>query len=92
MELNAVVTLATVPAILALVTVAKDLGLPSKLATVAAIVFGITLAVADYLFASEGLYQAVSEGLILALGAAGLYDLRKGYTGTRYVTSGADLG
>lgn len=76
--MDAVVILATVPAIVALVTVAKDLGLPTKYATVFAIAVGLILGIADYSFAADGLYKAASSGLILALGAAGVYDLRKG--------------
>lgn len=87
MELDAVVTLATAPAILAIVTIAKDLGLPSKLATVFGAVVGITLSVADYYFATTGVYQAASSGLILALAASGIYDISKGVAGKRFVTS-----
>lgn len=53
------ITLATAPAVLALVTLARDLGLPTRLAAP---------------LAGTGAYAAVADGLLLGLGAAGLYD------------------
>ena len=47
------VTLATAPAVLALVTLAKDLGLPTRLAALAAVVLGVILAVADHVLAGS---------------------------------------
>lgn len=75
--MNAVTLLATIPAILALVNLAKQLGLPAKAALVVAVLLGVGLNVADYLWASVALYQAISNGLILGLSAAGLYDVAK---------------
>ena len=75
--MDAVLTIATVPAILALVQLAKDLGLPSKAATVLAVVLGITLNVATTYLATEPWFQAASGGLLLGLSAAGLYDVAK---------------
>ena len=67
-------TLATAPAVLALVTLARDLGLPKRLAAPLAVVLGVVLAVGDHALGSSGLYAAVADGLLLGLGAAGLYD------------------
>ena len=69
-----VTTLATAPAVLALVTLAKDLGLPTKYAALTAVVLGVGLSVADHALAGSGAYSAAASGLILGLGAAGLYD------------------
>lgn len=69
-----VTALATVPAVLALVTLAKDLGLPTRLAALTAVVLGVGLSVADHALAGSGAYSAAASGLILGLGAAGLYD------------------
>ena len=69
-----VTDLATAPAVLALVTLAKDLGLPTKAAALAAVVLGVGLSVADHALAGSGAYSAAASGLILGLGAAGLYD------------------
>ena len=68
------IALATTPAVLALVGLAKDLGLPARLAVPAAVVLGVVLAVGDHALGSSGLYAAVADGLLLGLGAAGLYD------------------
>lgn len=67
-------TLATAPAVLALVTLAKDLGLPTKLSAPLAVLLGVILAVADHALAGSGIYAAAAGGLLLGLGAAGLYD------------------
>lgn len=67
-------TLATAPAVLALVTFARDLGLPKRLAAPLAVVLGVVLAAADHALGSSGTYAAIADGLLLGLGAAGLYD------------------
>ena len=69
-----VTALATAPAVLALVNLAKQMGLPSKAAAPLAVVLGVLLAVADHLLAGTGVYDAAASGLILGLAAAGLYD------------------
>lgn len=69
-----VTAIATAPAVLALVTLARDLGLPKRLAAPLAVVLGVVLAVADHALGSSGAYAAVADGLLLGLGAAGLYD------------------
>ena len=69
-----VTALATAPAVLALVNLAKQMGLPSKAAAPLAVVLGVLLAVADHLLAGSGVYDAAASGLILGLAAAGLYD------------------
>lgn len=68
-------TLATVPAILAIVNVLKAQGLGSKYAMLAAVILGVGLNVADFYLGAYGGYQAASAGLILGLGAAGVYDV-----------------
>lgn len=66
---------ATVPAIVALVNLAKQLGLPVRLALVLAVVLGVGLSLADGLLAGVAWYGYASSGLLLGLAAAGLYDL-----------------
>lgn len=78
MEPSTLVVLATVPAVLGLVTIAKDLGLPAKYSPLMAIGVGIVLSVFDVVsrggtFAHDA-PQAVATGLILGLSASGLYD------------------
>lgn len=74
-----VTTLATVPAIIALVTLAKDLGLPSKLSPLLAVVLGVVLTLFDAIafgdaFTNQTVMQAIGMGVILGLSASGLYD------------------
>lgn len=78
MELE-LVTLASIPAIIALVTLAKDLGLPSKLSPLLAVLLGIVGALVNgyvlgTLIDGPSIVQVGVSGIILGLGAAGLYD------------------
>lgn len=73
--MEAVMTLASVPAILALVNFGKQLGFTGKVSLVAAVVLGIGINVANYYLGDFGGYQAAVQGLILGLAAAGLYDI-----------------
>ncbi|QBZ73216.1 holin [Microbacterium phage Theresita] len=74
--MDTITTLATVPAVIALVTLLKDLGLPSKLSPLAAVVLGVGLSIlaALSLGTVTNWYETVSLGVILGLSAAGLYD------------------
>lgn len=78
--MDAVLTLATIPAILALVELAKRVGLRASWATLLAVVLGVVLQCLDYGFLTvghspQGWYGAIATGLMLGLSAAGLYDL-----------------
>ena len=75
--MDAIVTLSTVPAVLALTNLLKGLGLSGKFSALVAVVLGIGLSVADYGLAGSGWYHAAVSGLTLGLGAAGLYDTTK---------------
>lgn len=80
--MDTVVTLATVPAVLALVTLLKDLGLPSKLAPLVAVLLGVVVTLVDAwagggFASSQEVVQSISVGVILGLSAAGLYDSAK---------------
>jgi len=74
------VTLATIPACLAVVTLLKDLGLPTKWAALMSVVVGVVLAFFDLLAGANynldlpTIVQTASTGLVLGLSAAGLYD------------------
>lgn len=77
-----IITIASIPAILALVNLAKNFGVTGKWSSLLAVVLGIALQVADATMGTEpvaltaqGLYPAVGAGLILGLSAAGLYDV-----------------
>lgn len=74
-----VTAIATVPAVLALVTLAKDLGMPSRLAPGLALVLGVVLTLLHTLGLGEGItthnvYGLITSGMILGLSASGLYD------------------
>ena len=70
-------TILTVPAVVAIVELGKSLGLAGRWALLAAVVVAIALNVANYLWATSGLYGAVVAGLLLGLAAAGLHDTAK---------------
>lgn len=76
--IDLVTGIATVPAIVALVNLSKTLGLPAKGALALAVVLGVALNLATYAWADYAWFTAASSGLILGLGAAGLYDLTPG--------------
>lgn len=75
--MEAVMTLATVPAILALVQLAKDLGLRGHWALLLSVGLGVVLNVAVVFLGDTTWFQAVAAGLLLGLSAAGLYDTAK---------------
>ena len=77
---TAIVTLATIPAILGLVNLAKQWGVQGRWSALLAVLLGVAVALAEYVTAAQviitaqGVYSAVATGLILGLSAAGLYD------------------
>lgn len=75
--MNTLITLATIPAILALVNLCKRLGLDGNWSLLVAVGLGIFLAIADGYWHAEPLYQWAASGLILGLSAAGLFDATK---------------
>jgi hypothetical protein len=64
---------AVVPAVVGLVEVCKDLGLPTRAAPAAAVAFGILAALAQIYAGTWPWIQAVVLGVALGLAAAGLY-------------------
>ena len=62
-----VTAIATVPAVLALVTLAKDLGMPSRLAPVLALVLGVVLTLLHTLALEKGITTHNVYGLITSL-------------------------
>lgn len=71
-----IVSLASIPAILALVNLGKALGVKGKWAALLAVILGVGLAIAQYALGGFGWYQAGVQGIILGLSAAGLYDMK----------------
>ena len=78
MIFDAGTTLATVPAIIALVNVAKRFNMPNNIAILLAIFLGVLINLMGYWFSDAGWWTATSSGILLGLGAAGLYDLTPG--------------
>ena len=70
------IEIATVPAVLALVNLLKKAGLPAAAAPVVSLVVGV-LAVFAAQHADVVWVKTLSEGLILGLAAAGVYDIAK---------------
>lgn len=70
------IEIATVPAVLALVNLFKKAGLPDAAAPVVSLLVGV-LAVFAAQYAGVAWVKALSEGLILGLAAAGVYDIAK---------------
>ena len=73
-EINTVLLIALMPAVLGFVNFFKSLGLEGKALTVASMVIGIVAAVAAMLLPT-GIFSVAYNGLILGLAACGLYDL-----------------
>ena len=73
----AITTLVTVPAILGLVTIARDLGVPGKFAPPLAVLFGVGVAVAEQQLGHLPAFQAGVGGLLVGLAASGVYDASK---------------
>ena len=71
------VALISVPGILALTNLIKSLGVPGKWSALVAVLLGVGLNAANYLLHDAGLWQAAQQGLIMGLGAAGLWDVTK---------------
>ena len=74
---TAVTNLATLPAILALVNLGKRFGLSGPWSALAAVILGVALSMAEQAWGASPVFAAARTGLILGLGAAGLYDLRQ---------------
>jgi hypothetical protein len=64
---------AVVPAVVGLVQVSKDLGLPTRAAPAAAVLFGVLASLAQLYAGTWPWVQAVTLGVALGLSACGLY-------------------
>lgn len=85
-----VTAIATPAAVVAIVTVAKDLGLPAKVSPLLAVAAGILLNLLDSAVSGaltqHTVLAGVSQGLILGLTACGVYDIAKTITDKRSET------
>lgn len=82
--MNAVVAIATAPAVLALVNLLKGLGLSGRWSALVAVLLGVAITAGGAYLPSD-VWQTIAEGLVLGLAAAGLYDVasRDTYTPER---------
>lgn len=86
MELN-IYNFALIPVIIALVELVKTLGLPAKLAPLAALILGI---VAGLIYLAQGDFkQAIFLGIVAGLSASGLYSSSKNVS--QYIKSSSNL-
>ena len=90
--MDAVQTLMTPLAILAMVTILRDLGLPARLAPLVAIVLGVALSIAAVLFADSPIFGAIASGILLALTASGVYDGARLISGNAGKPEGNEIG
>lgn len=74
--MDAITTLATVPAVIALVNLIKNtFNINGRYSALLAVIIGVGLNIANYALGDAGWYQAAAQGLILGLGSSGLYDI-----------------
>ena len=69
-----VMQIATVPTVLAVVTLAKDLGLPTRWAPMAAVVTGMLAQLYMGSITATAWPVSLAAGLMLGLAASGVYD------------------
>lgn len=85
-----VTAIATPAAVVAIITVAKDLGLPAKVSPLLAVTAGILLNLLDRAvngaLTQHMILASISQGLILGLTACGVYDIAKTVTDKRSET------
>lgn len=77
-DFDPVAAILSVPAIIALVNLAKSIGPLGRWAALLAVSLGILIAVSAYFWGEAGWYIASVRGGLLGLAAAGLYDLTPG--------------
>lgn len=82
-----VTAIATPAAVVAIITVAKDLGLPAKVSPLLAVTAGILLNLLDSavngVLTQHVILASISQGFILGLTACGVYDIAKTVTDKR---------
>lgn len=80
--IETITTIATIPAILALVNLGKSFGVTGRWSALLAVVLGVAVQAAEYGVTATGhtpagWYGAIATGLVLGLSAAGLYDVAR---------------
>ena len=88
-DFDPVAAILSVPAIIALVNLAKSIGPLGRWAALLAVSLGVLVAVSAHFWGDLGWYIAGSRGALLGLAAAGLYDLTPGVEPRRALTEEA---
>jgi len=88
--------IATVPAVIAVMTLFKSLGMPTKFGALVAAVIGIAFQFLSELsmhtqFTPSNVAEYISTGLLLGLSASGLYDASKLMGGTTTTITADEL-
>lgn len=85
-----VITLATPVAVMALVELAKRLGVTGAWSALVAVILGTAISVVEYTvripaayLSPDGVYSAAATGIILGLTASGLYNVTSTYKAKR---------
>jgi hypothetical protein len=74
---DSLTTLGTVPAIIALVTLAKRFGITGRWATLCSFLLGVAIHLAIAAQAGTSLLEGAARGALIGLGASGIYDVAK---------------
>ena len=76
-EIPTIVLILVIPAVIALVTMMKDIGLPGRLAGPVAVALGLAAMAAYTLWGDLPIFVNLMIGVLIGLGASGFYDLAK---------------
>ena len=87
--MEAIVTIASVPAIVAVTNLLKTLGMTGRWATLSAVCLGLMLTALSRVL-DPATWGMISDGLILGLSAAGLYDVAGQVGGSSYTPQRAE--
>ena len=87
--MSTIVTIASVPAIIALTNMLKTLGMTGRWATLSAVCLGLMLTALSRIL-DPATWGMISDGLILGLSAAGLYDTAAQIGGSTYTPQRAE--
>ena len=84
--MDPLVTILSVPAIVAIVEVIKAFGVNGKYSLVVALAVAVALNVLNFQYGASGLYLAIIQGVLVGLSAAGVYDVAKAASTTTKVS------
>lgn len=74
---STLLVLVSVPGVLAIVNLLKKIGVSGPWCAALAVIIGVVLSVAHQTLINYQVWQAVENGLIIGLGAAGVWDVTR---------------